>query len=114
MSDGSFPCEDREDIANAVATCHTHKDPDAARVHVTGRAKSLGRTHLLPSHGPDSTRPADAPPVGAAPKGPFFEQAAKIQHRLHLVKSTGAPAAIVAEIEADTRRLAGDLGATEA
>ena len=114
MTDGSYPCENREDVANAVATAHQHSDPDAARNHITGRATSLACCDELPSHWPGSTRPADAPQVGAAPTSPFLEQAAKLQHRLHLAKSTGAPAAIVAEIAADTRRLAGDLGATEA
>jgi hypothetical protein len=80
MADGSYPCENRQDVANAVATAHQH----------------------------------DAPQVGASPKSPFLEQAAKIQHRLRLAKGTGAPAAIVAEIAADTRKLAGDLGAVEA
>src|SRR5271156_1414575 len=110
MADGSYPCENREDVRRAVATAHQHSDPDAARNHITGRATSLACCDELPSHWPGSTRPADAPQVGASPTSPFLEQAAKLQHRLHLAKSTGAPAAIVAEIEADTRTLAGNLG----
>src|SRR5271168_5159956 len=86
MPNGDFPILGREDLQEAIDNHKQAKDPEAAQAHIVGRAKSIGATDLLPSHWPDSTRPADAPQVGAAPKHPFLEQAAKIQHRLHLAK----------------------------
>jgi hypothetical protein len=115
MPNGDYPCEDREDVRRAVATAHQHPDPDAARNHITGRAQSLECADELPSHWPGSTRPADAPQVGAAPGHPFLEQAAKIRHRLDLAKgflpqASVAKPELLPQIEADTRKLAGDLG----
>ena len=117
MPNGDFPIEDRADVEAAVEASGRHADPEAARQHITGRALSIGATDLLPSHWPNSTRPAEAPEVGAGSKHPFVESAAKIQHRLTLAKGTPESLAkpeLIPQIEADTRKLAGDIGAVEA
>lgn len=59
MDDGSFPIKTKTDLANAVKAYGQAKDPDAAKKHITARAKALDATDLLPSDWPGSTKKAD-------------------------------------------------------
>lgn len=48
MPDGSFPIENKEDLANAIKLYPKAKDKVAARAHIEARAKALGATDSLP------------------------------------------------------------------
>jgi hypothetical protein len=110
MPNGDFPILDHADLRDAIDNHKSAKDPEAAQAHITGRAKSLGgdAMSLLPSDWPDSTRMADK--LAAAVKTPFEASAHVLAHRLVLAKSAEARASV----EADTKTLVRNLGATEA
>lgn len=48
MKDGSFPIENEQDLKNAIKAIGRSKNPEAAKKHIKSRAKSLGKTSLLP------------------------------------------------------------------
>lgn len=48
MPDGSFPIANEQDLKNAIHAIGRAKDPEAAKKHIISRAKSLGKTELLP------------------------------------------------------------------
>ena len=48
MPDGSFPIENEQDLHNAIQAFGRAKNKDAAKAHIIARAKSLGKTSLLP------------------------------------------------------------------
>lgn len=50
MPDGSFPIENKGDLANAIRAIGRAKDPAAARAHITRRAKALGCPDMLPEN----------------------------------------------------------------
>lgn len=55
MPDGSFPIENESDLENAIHSVGRAKDYDAARRHITSRAKDMGKTDMLPEDWPGST-----------------------------------------------------------
>lgn len=48
MPDGSFPIRNRSDLRNAIRALGRARNPEAARVHIEHRARSLGLTGMLP------------------------------------------------------------------
>ncbi|MDE2100866.1 MAG: HK97 family phage prohead protease [Patescibacteria group bacterium] len=48
LPDGSFPIENEHDLRNAVHAYGRAKDKAKAKAHIISRARSLGRTDLLP------------------------------------------------------------------
>lgn len=48
MPDGSFRIRNRSDLRNAVRTVGRAANPEAARVHIEHRARTLGLTGMLP------------------------------------------------------------------
>ena len=48
MKDGSFPIENKDDLANAIKAYGRAKNKAAAKRHIIRRAKALGATDMLP------------------------------------------------------------------
>lgn len=48
MRDGSFPIENKGDLANAIRAIGRSKNPSAAKAHIKARAKALGASGMLP------------------------------------------------------------------
>lgn len=48
MKDGSYPIENKSDLANAVRAIGRSKNPDATKTHIKRRAAALGATSMLP------------------------------------------------------------------
>lgn len=48
LPDGSFPIENKNDLANAIKAFGRAKDPAAAKAHIKKRAKALGATDMIP------------------------------------------------------------------
>lgn len=48
MKDGSYPIENRGDLANAIRAIGRAKNPAAAKAHIKRRAAALGATSMLP------------------------------------------------------------------
>jgi hypothetical protein len=59
LEDGSFPIANEEDLRNAVQAVGRAKDPDAAKKHITARAKALNATDALPADWDGSTKKDD-------------------------------------------------------
>jgi hypothetical protein len=49
MADGSFPIVDEQDLKNAIQAHERAADPEAAKAHISDRAKALELTALLPT-----------------------------------------------------------------
>jgi hypothetical protein len=49
MNDGSYPIENKDDLANAVRAFGRAKNPAATKAHIKRRAAALGATQMLPS-----------------------------------------------------------------
>jgi hypothetical protein len=65
MEDGSYPIANAGDLSNAVQAVGRAKDIAAAKEHIIKRAKALGRTDLLPTNWPGSTKKSvDGRPLG--------------------------------------------------
>lgn len=48
MSDGSYPIANEQDLKNAIQSVGRAKNYDAAKRHIISRARSLGKTAILP------------------------------------------------------------------
>jgi hypothetical protein len=48
MKDGSYPIENKSDLANAIRAIGRAKNPAAAKAHIVSRARALGATAMLP------------------------------------------------------------------
>lgn len=89
MPDGSFPIRNRSDLRNAINAVGRARNPEAARVHIQHRARTLGLTGMLPGSWamvasmPDFSEVVNvfpmtasatvAPPIGLAPIMPPAE-----------------------------------------
>lgn len=49
MKDGSYPIENKDDLATAIRNFGRSKNPDATKSHIQRRAVALGATAMLPS-----------------------------------------------------------------
>ena len=50
MKDGSFPIESEQDLKNAIKAYGRAKNKTAAKKHIMSRARSLGKTSLIPDN----------------------------------------------------------------
>jgi hypothetical protein len=48
MRDGSYPIENKSDLANAIRAIGRAKNPAAAKAHIKSRARAMGATSMLP------------------------------------------------------------------
>lgn len=60
LPDGSFPIENKADLANAITAHGRAKDPAKAKKHIIARAKSLGAEAMLPDDWKDEAAPKKA------------------------------------------------------
>jgi hypothetical protein len=58
MKDGSFPIANKTDLHNAIQAVGRAKDQDAAKAHITTRAKALGLESELPADWSEKIAPA--------------------------------------------------------
>ena len=64
LPDGSFPIENKSDLANAIKAFGRAKDPAKAKAHIIAQAKALGATDLLPDDWNVKSKGADMKKAG--------------------------------------------------
>ena len=67
MSDGSYPITSEQDLKNAIQAIGRAKNPAAVKAHIKSRAKSLGRSDLIPDNWRESMSTENKEGVGYCP-----------------------------------------------
>ncbi len=113
MPDGSYPIDDKTDLAHAIEAYGRAKDKDGVKALIAKRAKALGATELLPADWDGSTRKmAKAETACALKKG--LSDVGRLASLIEGMSRLAACVTAEAAAEADASPLPGKLaGAIE-